>query len=651
MMKAFVNKLPLFTLLFILYTILVPAQNDADKLVNIISMKSKQEKINALHKFQNDHPQSPYNGRASQELINTFLDLNEVDSALFQADKFIQTLPAERKGEIYNDIAYMLAEKDAGLDTALAYSNRAVDLVHNNPRYLSMYQDTKAYVLYRKGDSKAAVEIQKEAVKGHEDDPVYLYHLALFSEGAGNLKDALKYSAQAVLQGDAGTSLVKFNEWANNMNHSLKDSIVMDIVHNFIDKMKGVDEKTVRSNAAAFLAETGVNLKLANEWAKDAVNSINDGTLVEDYINYKKNSAIVKTADGKYNEALKDLVKVKDLAAPWSSDYWLTLGKVYEKLNKRQNALDAYITGLAASDNPMLIESAKKLSSENEIQKKVEKMKDKLSSVKEGKYKSSGNKNGKVVLAELFTGAECNPCIAADRAFDELSEYFPRTDLAILEYHLHIPGPDPLTNPDTFKRYIWYGGNFGTPTVFFEGKEKITGGGPKFITANRFNVYDYIIKKYLDEKPGIQIAGDARLNNDKIDINISLKSNKTKTANPNPMLHIALAEKSVKYIGANGINKHIFVVRDLIDGQSGTKLSSLNETISREVNIHELKEKINSYLTNPTTDASWKAPSFHGWRMGINELNKIDTKKLVLVVWVQDDNTKEVLQAHYMDLN
>ncbi|MEJ2616128.1 MAG: hypothetical protein P8Z35_14305 [Ignavibacteriaceae bacterium] len=303
------------------------------------------------------------------------------------------------------------------------------------------------------------------------------------------------------------------------------------------------------------------------KWSDDAVNSINDKTLAEDYIDYNKNAAIVKTGNGKYREALKDLLKVKDIVAPWSSDFWLTLGKVYENLNRNKDALNAYITGLVAYRNPLLMKSAEKFASEKEIQNEIKKMKEKLSSVEPGKFQSSQNKDGNVVLAELFTGAECGPCVAADRAFDELSEYFPRTALAILEYHVHIPGPDPLTNPDSY-----------------------------------------------------------------------------------PMLHIALAEKYVKYSGANGIDKHLFVVRKLVDDPAGIKLSSLNETISKEINIRELKDNITSYLKDPTKDPSWRMPSFHGWRSGIDVLEKIDTKNLALVVWVQDADTKQVLQAHYMDV-
>jgi thiol-disulfide isomerase/thioredoxin len=43
------------------------------------------------------------------------------------------------------------------------------------------------------------------------------------------------------------------------------------------------------------------------------------------------------------------------------------------------------------------------------------------------------------VLAELFTGSECPPCVGADLAFDGLVEAVPAKYLAVLVYHLPIP--------------------------------------------------------------------------------------------------------------------------------------------------------------------------------------------------------------------
>src|SRR5262249_22800010 len=66
-------------------------------------------------------------------------------------------------------------------------------------------------------------------------------------------------------------------------------------------------------------------------------------------------------------------------------------------------------------------------------------------------------KSDRVVLVELFTGAQCPPCVAADMAFDALGKTFKPSEVVLLQYHLHIPGPDPLTNADTETRARFYG--------------------------------------------------------------------------------------------------------------------------------------------------------------------------------------------------
>ena len=82
----------------------------------------------------------------------------------------------------------------------------------------------------------------------------------------------------------------------------------------------------------------------------------------------------------------------------------------------------------------------------------------------------AGKRGGRVALVELFTGAQCPPCVAADLAFDALGQGFKPTEVVRLEYHLHIPGPDPLTCPDGLARQEAYGDAIeGTPTVFVNG--------------------------------------------------------------------------------------------------------------------------------------------------------------------------------------
>ena len=83
---------------------------------------------------------------------------------------------------------------------------------------------------------------------------------------------------------------------------------------------------------------------------------------------------------------------------------------------------------------------------------------------------------------ELFTGTQCGPCVAADVAFEALGRTYKPTELALIQYHMHIPGPDPMTNPADMARWKYYSKLFpsdirGTPTVIFNGKPKPGGGG------------------------------------------------------------------------------------------------------------------------------------------------------------------------------
>jgi thiol-disulfide isomerase/thioredoxin len=260
---------------------------------------------------------------------------------------------------------------------------------------------------------------------------------------------------------------------------------------------------------------------------------------------------------------------------------------------------------------------------------------------KTGKYTSKPT--GKVLLAELFTGAECGPCQSADVAYDELSEYFPRNSLAILEYHVNIPGPDPMTNPNTFSRYIYYGGNFGTPTAIFEGKEIITGGGPRYLAANRFNLYKYALSKYENQKPRVIISGKAVKKGNDINVNLKLKG---KTKNPKDVLHVALVEKSVNYTGSNTIEKHRFVVRNLLDNESGTPITS--DKILKSFDLNKIEEGLKNYLDDPTKQPSWRqAFGPPTWKARTDKLNR---DNLAVVAWIQNSESREIVNSVFLDI-
>ena len=56
-------------------------------------------------------------------------------------------------------------------------------------------------------------------------------------------------------------------------------------------------------------------------------------------------------------------------------------------------------------------------------------------------------KSDRAVLVEVFTGAECPPCVAVDLAFDGLLKAYKPADVILLQYHVHIPRPRPAHQP------------------------------------------------------------------------------------------------------------------------------------------------------------------------------------------------------------
>ena len=640
--------------LFIISTAVVYTQNkEVETYKNAMGINEPIHKIEALKNFTIEFPKSNYSPRAYLDIARSYLEMNNTDSALIFADKYVNFYPLEGRLNPYNNMAYTLIAKKKGLDTALAYSQRAVQFARSkNIPNISMYLDTYAAALYALGKNDAALNAQTEAVKGHEDDPGYLLSLAIYQDAVGTTKEALNTAANVLLKGDAQTGMDKFNAWLQkiapdgNARVQLKKEISERTVNNFLKSSKEEDKFRHKSTAAVFYSAMMLDLDTAEAWALESVNSINKSTTIEDQIQFHKNLALVYASEGKTKTALKELIKVENYVDPWDAGFWFTLGNIYEKRKDNKKALDSYVSGLYAFENPTVKAAALTLLDkmnlkEEDLKNMIEKKQKASTTFKTGKYTSKST--GKVLLAELFTGAECGPCQSADVAYDELSEYFPRNSLAILEYHVNIPGPDPMTNPNTFSRYIYYGGNFGTPTAIIEGKEMITGGGPKYLAANRFNLYKYALSKYENQKPEVIILGKAVKKGNDISVNLNLKG---KTKNQKDVLHIALVEKSVNYTGSNTIDKHRFVVRNLLDNESGTTITS--NKISKSFDLNKIEEGLKNYLDDPTKQPSWRQ-SFGppNWKARTDKLNR---DNLAVVAWIQNPETREIINSVFVDI-
>ena len=266
----------------------------------------------------------------------------------------------------------------------------------------------------------------------------------------------------------------------------------------------------------------------------------------------------------------------------------------------------------------------------------------------------SGRKNSKsdrVVLMELFTGAQCPPCVAADVAFDALLATYKPTEFIGLQYHLHIPGPDPLTNNDTLGRQNYYGDEVGgTPATFFNGRSQAGGGGFMQHSEQKYKQFRQVIDSQLEGAKGATIHLSATRSGDEIKIaaqaSLTAKpvaakgaagdpdSTKSGESRPRARLRLVLSEASIRYVGNNKLRFHHHVVRGFPGGLEGKDLSSGSGEVAVTVKLADLRHDIETYVSDFN-----KKHAFPG------VLPAIDLKDLSVVAFVQDDADKSILNA------
>lgn len=242
----------------------------------------------------------------------------------------------------------------------------------------------------------------------------------------------------------------------------------------------------------------------------------------------------------------------------------------------------------------------------------------------------------RVVLFELFTGAQCPPCVAADVAFDALNQTYEPTELITLQYHLHIPGPDPMTNPDTIERQNYYGDSLrATPATYFNGQPQAGGGGSMAGAKAKYDEFRQIIDEALAGKKQATIDLKVDRAGDKLTINATAKALGKDDAGSKLKLRLALIEEQVRYVGGNHLRFHHHVVRALPGGAEGKALTDGQVKVEQVVDLAEVRKKQDEYVTDFGKTSGGFA----------SDPPAIGDQGLKVVAFVQDDQDKGVLHA------
>ncbi|MFB3896396.1 MAG: hypothetical protein ACE14V_08855 [bacterium] len=202
----------------------------------------------------------------------------------------------------------------------------------------------------------------------------------------------------------------------------------------------------------------------------------------------------------------------------------------------------------------------------------------------------------RTVLAEYFTATWCVPCTYAEPALSMLFEKYGPTKFVMLEYHVN----DEISNSKTESRSLGYGVP-GFPTVIFDGIVPISG-----VAENMQSYYDKNIQKRLAivSKVTLTISGVIGEQTGLVKATITQINPITSS---NLKLRWVIAEDNVNVNG----KYHRFVVRNILT-EDQVKFQGTEPVIVDK-----------TFAVNPV------------WNYA----------NLRLVVFIQDDKTKEVLQT------
>jgi len=234
-------------------------------------------------------------------------------------------------------------------------------------------------------------------------------------------------------------------------------------------------------------------------------------------------------------------------------------------------------------------------------------------------------------------------------AFDAILERFSRQEVAVLEYHVHIPLPDPMTNPSTEARAKFCDAQ-GTPTYAIDG-EKATGGAARDEAKEFYDKLDTQIVKRLDKPAEARLSLEASLQGGLVKVKAGV--DKLASKSPDLMLQIALVEDGLSYSGENGLRFHPMVVRSL-GGEKAEgfpiaplKVTAIEHTFDLGKITRELKAYLEDYEKEHKQAFYYMKDKEKGFLQKKYEINE---GRLSVAAFIQDKKTKNVLQAAFVKL-
>jgi hypothetical protein len=235
-------------------------------------------------------------------------------------------------------------------------------------------------------------------------------------------------------------------------------------------------------------------------------------------------------------------------------------------------------------------------------------------------------------LLEVFSSSTCGPCNPGNTNLKNITDQMPENNYAYIKYQFPFPGTgDPYTTTEGRDRGTYYDGVNSIPTTLVDGANRMNpnSANTPMITG-------------IQSKPAFVVLSANAFISWKDNINYSVQVNPFVDIPAGTRLHVALVEKStVNNVKSNGETIFYNVFKKFAHGSAGFSLPVIAKGESQNVNgniqvqgIYRLPPNGQQNIINWNTEHSIE--NFHN---------------LALVVFLQNNTTKEVLQSVVTDVS
>jgi hypothetical protein len=171
----------------------------------------------------------------------------------------------------------------------------------------------------------------------------------------------------------------------------------------------------------------------------------------------------------------------------------------------------------------------------------------------------------------------------------------------------------------------------------FNGTPDAPGGGDKDQAADKYDEFTEAIAPLLEEPTNLKMTASATRKGNKIDISAEVEAD-AKPADK-VRLRLVLIEDVVEYTGSNKVAEHHHVVRTLPGGLEGKAVGEKSAKTAEIVDLDELKKGLKDAWDKTVEESKFAMKE-----------QPLELKKLKVVAFVQNDTTKEILQAVQVDV-